>query len=185
MSCRHGNHEKACDVCDEVDAAYEAGKKAAQSRLDSVEMPPDAVNEPQEVLMGMSLLRYAHDMRMRACSAWSDARDTKGDTNQANCDEAAAFEGRLKSAINEMAEAYDTLRQHCAALSVKCAEMEKDARDKVLDLCIAKCVQVESGLKKGGLNEQAFGAGDCVANLQLMKNWKFIERAAIAQGEKA
>lgn len=29
MSCRHGNHPDACDICDEVDAAYESGRESA------------------------------------------------------------------------------------------------------------------------------------------------------------
>src|SRR5882762_4291697 len=28
MSCKHGNHEDACDICDEVTAAYESGLAA-------------------------------------------------------------------------------------------------------------------------------------------------------------
>jgi len=28
MSCKHGNHEDACDICDEVSAAYESGLAA-------------------------------------------------------------------------------------------------------------------------------------------------------------
>ena len=28
MSCPHGNHEKACDLCDEIDAAYNRGYEA-------------------------------------------------------------------------------------------------------------------------------------------------------------
>lgn len=27
MSCEHGNHESACDLCDAKDAAYEFGRK--------------------------------------------------------------------------------------------------------------------------------------------------------------
>lgn len=28
MSCKHGNHEDACDICDEISAAYESGLAA-------------------------------------------------------------------------------------------------------------------------------------------------------------
>lgn len=31
MSCKHGNHESACDICDEVDAAYESGLTAGRA----------------------------------------------------------------------------------------------------------------------------------------------------------
>lgn len=36
MSCKHGNHEDACDICDEVseayDSGYEAGRRAAPAQ---------------------------------------------------------------------------------------------------------------------------------------------------------
>ena len=35
MSCPHGNHPDACDICDEVVAAYESGKSAERDRLTS------------------------------------------------------------------------------------------------------------------------------------------------------
>jgi hypothetical protein len=44
MSCKHGNHEGACDICDEVDAAYEsglaAGRAAPSVASGAQELPP-------------------------------------------------------------------------------------------------------------------------------------------------
>lgn len=37
MSCKHGNHPDACDICDEVDAAYEAGVASCEQALSDQE----------------------------------------------------------------------------------------------------------------------------------------------------
>lgn len=39
--------------------------------------------------------------------------------------------------------------------------------DAAYEHCEQICLEVEAGLKKSGLREQAFGAGDCAANIRL------------------
>jgi len=52
MSCPHGNHPDACDICDEVDAAYESGKKDAIAELAGVEMPEPVAPVPRRLWRG-------------------------------------------------------------------------------------------------------------------------------------
>lgn len=82
---------------------------APASDTPETELPPDVVNTPQTVLMDKSLRQFAHYARIRTCSAWSAARDVTGYVSQAHCDEASAWEKRLKSAIDEIAQAYNDL----------------------------------------------------------------------------
>ena len=43
MSCPHGNHHNGCDICDEVDAAYNSGVEHTKKALAAHPAVPDAL----------------------------------------------------------------------------------------------------------------------------------------------
>lgn len=65
MSCKHGNHENACDICDEVDAAYESGLAA---RLAAPAVANRALPEPFVTTLGSGNL-YSEDQMLAAIEA--------------------------------------------------------------------------------------------------------------------
>jgi hypothetical protein len=44
MSCPHGNHYDGCDICDEVDAAYNSGVEHTKKALAAQPAVPDAIH---------------------------------------------------------------------------------------------------------------------------------------------
>lgn len=66
--------------------------------------PGGSADEPRADLMDRSLRKYAHDMRIAACGAWSSAAKPPIDLDEAACQEAAAHEERLRYAIDELAD---------------------------------------------------------------------------------
>jgi hypothetical protein len=48
MSCPHGNHHNGCDICDEVDAAYNSGVEHTKKALAAQPAVPDAIIEAGE-----------------------------------------------------------------------------------------------------------------------------------------
>lgn len=62
-----------------------------------------AATEPREVLLGASLLEHTMSTFNECCSAWSDVRNASGEIDKAKYDYASALEGRVRSAINELA----------------------------------------------------------------------------------
>jgi hypothetical protein len=59
--------------------------------------PPAQSDEPLD--------KYAHRMCREACTAWSDVKNNDGTLNEAKCQYAAAQEGYLRGAINELVAA--------------------------------------------------------------------------------
>lgn len=60
---------------------------------------------PREVLLGKTLRQRAHQLRIEACSAWSDVGDKPfSGLDVAKCDYARAIEERLRSVIDELAD---------------------------------------------------------------------------------
>lgn len=64
-----------------------------------------AADVPRDVLLGQTLRQRAHQLRIEACSAWSDVvqKPTLG-LDEAKCKYARAVEGRLRSIIDELAD---------------------------------------------------------------------------------
>lgn len=64
-----------------------------------------AADVPQEVLLGKTLRQRAHQLRIEACSAWSDVvQQPIPGLDTAKCDYARAIEERLRTVIDELAD---------------------------------------------------------------------------------
>jgi len=60
---------------------------------------------PREVLLGKTLRQRAHQLRIEACSAWSDVvRQPIPGLDEAKCDYARALDERLRAIIDELAD---------------------------------------------------------------------------------
>jgi hypothetical protein len=97
------------------------------------------------------------------------------------CEQAAHYLGKQKAelsvanfnvaAMKQERDEWKHLYGQMDDARIKAEQELAAARAEVYAECIKKCKQVEESCKESGLTEQAFGAADCVMNLELMKNW--------------
>ena len=114
MSCLHGNHPDACDICDEVDAAYERGAASRDQALRDLEAENarlqsawhvETLNEKDRLIAAQE----AENDRVKSRLATADALLRE-------CDEVARKRGdkyKLCDAIDNDGEPYQSA--HLAA----------------------------------------------------------------------
>ena len=78
MSCLHGNHPDACDICDEVDAAYERGAASRDQALFDLE----AENARLQSIADGNAELYQHELlRAEKARALMQAMNDSVDSN--------------------------------------------------------------------------------------------------------
>lgn len=103
---------------------------------------PISADVPRSVLLDKTLRQYAHERLIEACGAWSDVRNLNGEINAAKCQLAAAHEGQLRGAIDELADLSNALiaerdglqksldELHGAKFSDRCYHALKDRAER-------------------------------------------------------
>lgn len=84
MSCKHGNHERACDLCDAEEAQYEAGRKAglAEAAATPSPVPADTAELPPLPNDMERLARRLQSFADRMCNDKSLGEKYEGDESE-------------------------------------------------------------------------------------------------------
>lgn len=84
-----------------------------------------AADVPREVLLGKTLRQRAHQLRIEACSAWSDVAEKPiTGLDAAKSDYARAIEERLRAIIDELADLSSAIETKPNALETREGRME-------------------------------------------------------------
>lgn len=116
MSCKHGNHEDACDICDEVDAAYESGlaaRFAAPAVANGAEIPKWIDDQKGKDPMIDDMIAYIevqHRTVLGAVATAKNANDTAVELLRQRDEARAAIAASTQQAAPKIPSDTDTNR---------------------------------------------------------------------------